>query len=85
MHNKIVVDIIEHCTIVRSMVTPIDKSKAQQRLLKAIKQDPNASVRDLQKATRMSSPSIVDYHLTKLIAQGLVRRGNRWEIIKDIE
>jgi DNA-binding MarR family transcriptional regulator len=64
------------------MVTPVHKSKAQQRLLKAIKHNPNASVRELQMATKMSSPSIVDYHLTKLIAQELVKRGARWEILE---
>jgi len=57
--------------------------KTQTAILKAIKSDPNITVRGLQKAVKISSTSVVDYHLNKLMAHGYIRKGNKWEIMSN--
>jgi predicted transcriptional regulator len=53
----------------------------QKKLLDAIKKRPESTIRDLQKACKISSASVADYHLTKMMAAGWIRKLNRWEII----
>lgn len=59
----------------------------QKAILKAIKKNPEITVRELQVILKLSSPSVVQHHLMALQAGGLIRKVNRWEIVKrnDIE
>ncbi len=54
----------------------------RNRLLAAIKKQPEATVRELQKMAKMSSPSVVQHHLLVLQANGVIRKINKWEIIE---
>lgn len=56
--------------------------KSQTKLLAAIKKRPDATVRELQKTCRMSSPSVVQHHLLVLQAKGIIRKIDRWEIVR---
>lgn len=53
----------------------------QKAILKAIRKDPEITVRSLQKLLKISSSSVVQHHLLKLQAEGVIRKVNRWEII----
>lgn len=54
----------------------------QHAILKAIRKDPEITVRALQKVCKISSSSVVQHHLLALQAKGIIRKVNRWEIIE---
>ena len=55
----------------------------RKKILRFLKTNPDASVRDILKATGLSSTSVVDYHVTKLIAAGELKKiTQRWEVIE---
>ena len=54
----------------------------QQAILKAIKTNPEITVRELQAICEISSPSVVQHHLLVLQAEGVIKKINRWEIKK---
>lgn len=54
----------------------------QQKLLRAIAKNPDATIRDLMKATDISSTSLVNYHVKQLIADGKIRKLQRYEVLK---
>jgi len=56
--------------------------KTQKSLLKAIKKNPEITVRELQNACKISSPSVAQHHLLVLQANGIIRKVNKWEIIE---
>ena len=51
-----------------------------QELLRAIKKNPNATLRELMEKVDMNSTSTVDYYIKNLMVEGFLRRGNKWEI-----
>lgn len=53
----------------------------QQAILKAIKKNPEITVRQLQTICKISSPSVVQHHLLVLQANGIIRKINRWEVL----
>jgi predicted transcriptional regulator len=53
-----------------------------QELLRAIKKNPNATLRELMEKADMNSTSTVDYYIKNLMVEGLLRRGNKWEIVQ---
>lgn len=55
----------------------------QQDILKAIRKNPESTVRQLQVACKITSTSVVQHHLLVLQANGIIRKINRWEIIKE--
>lgn len=55
----------------------------QQAILKAIRKNPEITVRELQAACKISSTSLVQHHLLNLQALGIIRKVNRWEIIEE--
>ena len=56
---------------------------ARKKLLRFLKGNPEASVRDMKKAAGLSSTSVVDYHIGKLMAEGLLRKvPQRWEVME---
>lgn len=59
------------------------KLTPREKLLQAIRKNPNATFEELKRACKMSNKSVVDYHIKKLIAAGIIRKGNRWEIVTD--
>lgn len=54
----------------------------QQAILKAIRKNPEITVRELQAACKISSTSLVQHHLLSLQAAGVIRKVNRWEIVE---
>lgn len=54
--------------------------KTQKKLLDAIRKKPESTIRDLQKACKISSVSVADYHLTKMMAAGLIYKVNKWVV-----
>lgn len=52
-----------------------------QELLRAIRKKPNATLRELGEAIDIHSTSTVDYYIKTLMVEGLLRKGNKWEII----
>lgn len=57
-------------------------SRKHQDLLKAIRKNPNATLRELQDVIDANATSVVDYHLTKLMAKGLLRKGDKWTVVE---
>ena len=57
----------------------------RKKLLAAIRKNPEATVRDLQKTCKASTTSLVQHHLLVLQAAGVIRKVNRWEIIEEQE
>jgi hypothetical protein len=55
-------------------------NKTRSLILKAIKADPNATYRELQAACGASSTSVVEHHVLRLMAAGLIAKGTRWII-----
>lgn len=53
---------------------------SKDKILEAIKQNPNASYRDLAKACGMSKTNVY-HHVQRFIADGIVGTGYRWEIL----
>ena len=53
---------------------------SKQRILEAIKQNPNATYAELARACGMSVTNVV-YHTEKLIEQGKVRIRDKWEVL----
>ena len=59
---------------------------ARKQILHFLRSNPEASIRDIEKATGLSSTSHVDYHITKLIAAGCLKKvTQRWEVIERLE
>ena len=56
---------------------------SQQKLLTAISKKPEATIRELLRMTGISSTSLVNHHLTKMIVAGWIRKVNQYEILKD--
>lgn len=56
--------------------------RKHQELLKAIRKNPNVTLKELQAVIDANSIPIVDYHLKSMMAEGLIRKGNKWEIIE---
>lgn len=56
--------------------------ESQNALLQAIRQNPNASLKQLRDASGIKTLSVVEYHLKKMIENGLIRKSPRWEIIQ---
>lgn len=56
------------------------KAKA---ILKAIRKNPEITVRELQTVCKIVSSSNVQHHLLVLQAEGIIRKVNRWEILTD--
>ena len=54
---------------------------SQRKLLNAIRRKPDASIRELQRMSGISSTSVADYHLTKMMAAGIIRKVNEYEIL----
>lgn len=54
----------------------------QQAILKAIRKNPEITVRQLQATLKTSSTSVVQHHLLVLQAAGIITKVNRWEIIE---
>jgi predicted transcriptional regulator len=59
------------------------KDTPETKILKAIKANPQSTIREIAKAAELSSVSLADYHLKALIRKGLIRKVNRWEILTD--
>jgi predicted transcriptional regulator len=53
-------------------------NKTRSLILRAIKANPNATLRDLQKAGGINSVSAVLMHIDNLLAEGLIARGTRY-------
>lgn len=53
----------------------------QQSILKAIRKNPEITVRELQKACRITSTSVVQHHLLRMMGAGIIRKVNEWKII----
>ncbi|CAB5212727.1 HTH_ARSR domain containing protein [uncultured Caudovirales phage] len=53
---------------------------SKEKILEAIKQNPNASYMDLAKACGMSKTNVF-HHVNGLIESGLVRHGFKWEVL----
>ncbi len=53
---------------------------SKEKILEAIKQNPNASYMDLAKACGMSKTNVF-HHVQGLIESGLVRHGFKWEVL----
>lgn len=58
-------------------------SRKHQDLLRAIRKNPNATLRELQEVIGANSTSVVDYYLTKMMARGLLKKNDKWEIINE--
>jgi group I intron endonuclease len=55
----------------------------RKRLLAFLKANPHATLRDIKKAFNIRHISVVDYHLTKLMAEGFLRRiPAYWEFLE---
>lgn len=54
-----------------------------KKLLAEIRKNPNSTLAEYGAAIGVSAPATVDYHMRTLIINGLVRKGNKWEIIED--
>ena len=54
--------------------------ETQKALLKAIRKNPNSSIRELQEACGIKNISVADYHLNKMMAAGLIYKVNKWVI-----
>ncbi len=52
-----------------------------QALMRAIRKDPNSSLRELGKTVGINSTSTVDYYIKTLMLEGWIRKGNKWEIV----
>lgn len=51
------------------------------KIIAFLKENPRASIRDIKAATGLSSTSLVDYHIAKLMAEGMLRKiPQRWEV-----
>jgi DNA-binding MarR family transcriptional regulator len=54
----------------------------QKAIIKAIRKKPEITVREIQKACRITSTSVVQHHLLRMIGAGVIRKVNKWEIIE---
>lgn len=52
----------------------------QQAILKAIRKNPEITVRELQVVCKIKGTASVQHHLLVLQANGIIRKVNRWEI-----
>lgn len=52
----------------------------QKKILKHLYNNPRASYEQMRVALKMSSTSLVDYHIQQLMAQKYLNRLNRWQL-----
>jgi DNA-binding Lrp family transcriptional regulator len=52
-----------------------------KKILRHIKKNPQATLKELGEASGICSTSTVDYHRKALLAAGLLRRVYAWEVI----
>lgn len=57
----------------------------QIEIMKLIQENPKITIRELKDITGLSSTSHVDYHLTRLIIDGYVKRINGFKVLKRVE
>lgn len=57
-------------------------TEIHKKLLRAIKKNPNGTLRQYGEEIGVSSTSTVDYYRKDLMLAGLLRRGNKWEIVE---
>lgn len=62
-----------------------ERSKQRMKVLAAIRQNPEATIRELQAATKFSSTSVVTHHLNRLMLAGIVTKVSRYEINPDAD
>lgn len=53
-----------------------------KKLIREIGKNPNATLKKLGIVTGIHATATVDYHLKALMAEGLLRRGNKWEVVR---
>lgn len=58
-------------------------NKTRDRILAAIKRNPNATIRELVKSSKASSTSVVAYHIHVMLASHILSRGAKW-IVHDL-
>lgn len=75
---KITLDCSKQSPLLCSM-----KDKPEDKILKAIKINPESTVREIAKAAGLSGSSHADYHLKALMLKGKIRKVNKWEILTD--
>lgn len=56
----------------------------QIEIMKAIQDNPRVTLRELKDKVGLSSTSHVDYHITRLIIDGYVKRINGFKILKRV-
>lgn len=52
----------------------------RSKIIAYLKENPEASIREIKTAVGISSTSVVDYHITKLAAAGVLKKINRYEV-----
>lgn len=52
----------------------------QIKIMEALTENPDLTFGQLQEEADVSSSSVIDYHLKALMANGFLKRGNRYEV-----
>lgn len=57
--------------------------ETQKEILSYLKENPNATIRQIKEGIGISSTSVVDYHITKLRLNGRLVKNVKWRVIED--
>lgn len=57
-------------------------TEMHKKLLREIRKNPNVTLKELGVITGIHATATVDFHLRALMIEGLLRRGNKWEIVE---
>ena len=55
---------------------------ARKKIIRFLKANPEATFEEIRKAAGVSSKSVVDYHIKTLMAAGMLRKINQWEVVE---
>ena len=54
----------------------------REKILACLRVNPNATFEEMMEASGVKSKAVVDYHITKLVMLGFIKRMNRYQVVK---
>ncbi len=54
----------------------------RDKILKALRKNPDSTVRALGAATGIASPAVIHHHLSHLVMNGHIKKNPRWTVIQ---
>lgn len=62
----------------------MDTCPRRKKILNFLRKNPNATQPDIMKAAGIKHRSMLDYHMSKLMAAGLVRKNDKYEVVEKV-